>query len=225
MKQNICRGFPLRRLSTAVLALCASVALSALSATGAFAQVVYNSTANPILPAAPLLPAPPAPLKGATDDYFSTLVGVSPTFTVQTIQFFGGVIFEGQANGINNVLNFRFLDQFGSPTVPLVSFPVAFTTSGSFLYTLTVGANGIPANSVVPTQGVLEITTLANSNASGTWALTNTPPSVGFNNPNNGIRSFSLSGSVAAPEPGSAALLLLGTGALPLVGLVRRRRV
>jgi hypothetical protein len=187
----------------------------------ASAQVVYDSTANPILPAAPLIPTPTANgIVGAvTDDYTTTLVGTGDLFALSSLTFYGGVEFTGPGDGINNVLRFRFLNAFGGIPTPVTSVDIAFATSGSFLQTIAFN------DALIPTDGVIEVTTLANSGAVGTFAFSGSPASVGSNDPGRGpgVRAFSLSGRAAPiPEPGSMALLL-GTGIGAIAAVVRRR--
>lgn len=212
-----------RRLTGTAALLLTSAGVGGLFATTASAQVVYDSTANPITPAAQLVPTntPEGPVGAATDDYATTLAGTATSFQLTSLTFFGGVQFTGAANGVNNVLVFRFLGETGGIPDPLTRVEVAFQTSGSFLQTIDF------TNAIIPTVGILEVTTLPNSGAIGTFAFTNTPPAVGLNNPAGGnppgIRAFALRGNVvAAPEPGTLALV--AAGMLPVAGMVVARR-
>ena len=206
---------------------------TALTATGlclfacsdARAQVVYSSLVNTTVTGADLQPTPTGgdPVRFATDDYVTTLAGPSGTFStfqLGTLTFVGGANFTGAANGTNNVLRFRFLNEFGGITPTTTYTQFAFAASGVQTYTLNFGGLA------VPTRGFIEVTTLPNSNANGTFAFSNSAPTVGTNSPtggapSGGVRAFALN-VAAAPEPGSLALL--GVGVMGMVGIIARRR-
>lgn len=204
------------------------VFLSGVCASAVRAQVVYDSTANPVLPAAMLAQSlnPAVNERFVTDDFTTILSGTSNTFYLSTLSFYGGVDFTGAPDGTNNVLRFRFLNEFGGIESYSQKYSFTFQNTGTQFYTLNFG------NVIVPTKGILEVTTLRDSNANGTFALSSTGPQVGANNPavgapaqGSGVRAFSLNGSIngpGVPEPGTFALLI--AGAAPLALIARRRK-
>lgn len=205
------------RARSPFFALCATAGvLSALSVGTAHAQV-YSSLAG-------TLTTPTATANFAAVDDYTTNLPLLPddVFQVTSISFVGGPIFDGAPDptGANNTLNFAFLDQFGGP---VSAFSVAFDTSGSMLRTISV-------NATATAKGFFQVSSSATTVA--TFALTDAAPTVGLNdpsvgnpNPPAGVRAFAINGGpFVAPEPGSAALLMLGVGGMAGLGAVRTRR-
>ena len=193
-----------------------------LSATAA---VVYSGTAPGPTGGYSAFPA----ASGSTgfDDYTTTLAPTANSLLLSSLSFVGGVNFTGTVPASSRTLRFEFYD-FSGATL-LNNFSVSFAQSGAFLYTLDT-TNVIPANFVVATDGILQIT--ATGATRGRFFLTLTPPSIGSNDPTFGgavtstgaplYHAFSLSGT-AVPEPGSIALFAgLMTGGVSL--MARRRR-
>lgn len=193
-----------------------------LSATAA---VVYSGTAPSSTGSYSAFAA--ATGSAGYDDYTTTLAPTANSLLLSSLSFVGGVTFTGTVPASARTLRFEFYDFSG--TTLLNNFSVSFASSGAFLYTLDT-TNVLPADFVVATDGILQIT--ATGTTMGRFFLTSTPPSIGSNDPTFGgamtstgtplYHAFSLSGT-AVPEPGSIALFAgLMTGGVSL--MARRRR-